>query len=762
MEHRTVYVFRRVFGLILYGLAYTALWPGLTYPVVSIHGNPTFWSPNSKLSIGLGSYQEFMEPTSRSTLQLVEELYNSQYYFPCGMIVLFSILSPIIKLFLILYGEIVGNIFKVKIEGTRHSKLVDLRKGLRVIAKYQCVDVFLSIITRQLLNSDFITCTLETGFYYFAFYSFMSIIASQIIDANPPVEEDNTVMKPVPGPPPITASAPSMTTLDIFLLFCSVSMFLVGIAWSIGFPILCVKFLFQSKIVIGESVASLMSFMMDASSPTASITDMFCSLLIVATVVVIPTISVTLSVILQCCDRNKSRLYGFAKFTSLLADWSLVDVFAVALMTSLFAFASFSILRASAPWGFYCVLMAAMSAYEVIKAIQTSMLDAPGSTAGYRPVSPGITIPTASELVPYPAKSSDDGIYSDDSGVYNDEENGGGIVNEKTPIELRTRRYKGADYSPVSDTSGDDEHYRSSSQHHHSQGGGQQVVLKSNMITVIVTIIKRLGLPFFMLKAIGWGIFFLVWFMNSGSGSLNLDSLSSTLKSNTPFVTSAIREAGPFGIGMCLDMKEKLHPVSDAKCIEKPYLHYEKHTTYEVLARWMSGFQQVTVNDMYLSIPSDEKFALVVQGEFSLIKLSLFVGQCLASIFGDDTDDTKIPKCSSVFDRIHEWKNVTWSIDVEADCNSVSPFVRNIHVDEVLLGNELKIEEEIAFGFSVPLDNMGEEFKQGIKQSIEPLLTAKSGWIPWGPRMFDLPGLLSHLVDLNVDGGSFTCPKKPN
>ena len=732
MEDRTFYVLRRVFGLVLYGLAYTALWPGLTYPVVSIHGNPTFWSPNSKLSMGLGSYQDFMEPTSRSTLQLVEELYTSEYYFPCGMIVLFSIVSPIVKLFLILYGEFVGNIFKVKIEGTRHSKLVDLRKGLRVIAKYQCVDVFLSIITRQLLNSDFITCTLEDGFYYFAFYSFMSIVASQIIDANPPAENEPqpVTRRPVPN---------SMSTLDMFLLFCSVSMFLVGIAWSIGFPILTVKFLFQSKIVIGESVASLMSFMMDASSPTASLTDKVCSLLIITTVVVLPVIAVTLSVIIQCCDKNRSRLYGFAKFTSILADWSLVDVFAVALMTSLFAFASFSVLRASAPWGFYCVLMAAMSAYEVIKAIQTSMLDAPGSTGGYQQVSPGVTVPTASELVPFPSKSSDDGIYSDDSGsVHHDDE-------APADIELRTRRHRGSDYSPIS------------IEPDRPPSPSRQVVLKSSFVTVLVTIIKRLGLPFFMLKAIGWGIFFIVWFMNSGGGSLDLSSLSSTLRSNIPVVTTAIKEAVPFGIGMCKD----LGVPKTAKCIEKPYLHYEKHTTYEVLARWMSGFQDVVVTDMYLSIPDDEKFSLVVRGEFSEIKLSLFVGQCLSSIFDSHSDNKTIPVCSPVFDRVHAWRNVTWSIDVEADCNPSSPFVRNIHVDEIVLGNELKIEEEIAFGFSVPLDDMGEEFKQGIKESIEPLLTAKAAWIPWGPRMFDLPGLLSHLVDLNADGGrTFRCPEK--
>jgi hypothetical protein len=229
-------------------------------------------------------------------------------------------------------------------------------------------------------------------------------------------------------------------------------------------------------------------------------------------------------------------------------------------------------------------------------------------------------------------------------------------------------------------------------------------------------------------------------------------------------VSNALTSALPYGIGMCDNLAE-VEKVSWAdngpKCISKPYLHYEKHTAYEVLARWLSGLHKMSLTDMAISVPEPNRFALSVSGRFDEIQLSLFVGQCLGSLFSSD-DDNKLPACSKVFDSIHKWANVTWSIQVEADCNSAKPYVRNISVDDVEIHNPMKIEEEIAFGFSLPIDDMSEEFRKGIKESIQPILARTDGWIPWGPRKFDLVTLLSHLVELNVDshGGTiqFKCP----
>jgi hypothetical protein len=633
-------------------------------------------------------------------MELVIELYQSGYYFPCGVIVLFSIVSPCVKLLVILYGEIVGSIFRIKFDDS--SKIVDLRKGLRVIAKYQCVDVFVTIITRQLVNSDFVLCRLEPGFYYFTFYALISVIAAQLSDYVPNQSHSSSV------PSHRTAATRRMSKLDAFLLLSSVSMFVVGQAWSIGLPILAVKFLFQSKIVIGETVASLSSFFESLNQENLkSITeDVLCSSLVGATVIVIPTILVGLSTLIQCCDPGRSTraFRSLSKFALFLSDWALLDVFAVALLTSLFALASFSVLRATAPWGFYCVLMAAMSAYEVAKVVDCK--DSSSSAGGYSHLSEeyGIELPRVS-----------------------------GDIDEKNSDDASSPRDESSEHAK------------------------RTVVVRSGFVYVIVTIIKKLGLPFFMLKALGWAVFFIVWYMNTANGSLDLNTLSNTLRSNIPLVSRALKSAIPSAIGMCSEFNK-----TTSTCVEKGYLHYEKNSAYEVLARWMSGFENVQITDMYVSVPAKSKLALNVRGSFSEIQLSLFIGQCIGNWFGGDKDDAKIPSCSSVFDQVHKWKDIKWGIEVEADCSTSVPYVKNIAVDEVLLESEMKIEQELGFGISLPLDDLSEEFKKGIRESIQPLLIEKKGWIPWGPHQYDLTSLLSKLVELNADsvGGTlqFTCP----
>ena len=710
---RSSYIFRRISGLVFYVLAYSALWPGLTYPVVTIQGNPTFWS-NSKLNIGTGD--RFLEPMSRSTIDLIMELFESRFYFPCGVIFLFSVVSPAIKLLVIFYGEIVGNIFRIRVDDM--SKMVDLRKGLRVIAKYQCVDVFVAIITRQLLNSDFVTCRMEDGFYYFSFYSLLSIFAAQVSDTVPPI----ALSHPLPSLPPVHRTKPPVvststsTTLDMFLLFSSVSMFVVGLTWSLGLPILSVKFLFQSKIVIGESIASLASFLTySSSSPDA----VFSSSLVLVTCVVTPTVVVLLSGLVQVFDAKRTRrsFYIVSRITAYIADWSLIDVFAVALLTSLFSFASFTLLRAVAPWGFYAVLMAAMSAFEVGKAVQVSLLDQSRAN-GY------------------------------------------------SRLDLQQEMDEMANEFSLNSSSDDEAQH---DDHYHHENNKTVVMKPGGILYVIVTVFRKLGLPFFFLKALGWAVFFLVWYMNSGSGSLDVNSLSATLRSNIPLVSSALKTSIPYGVGMCKNLNFEFPPpttstFSSNKCIDKSFLYYEKNTAYEVLARWLKGFDKLKIVDMYVSVPASGKFALTVRGQFEEIQLSLFIGQCLSNIFSSSAKfDPKIgePVCSKIFDKIHSWSGLVWSVEVSADCYAKSPFVREIEIDEVFLDSEMKIEEEIAFGIKIPVDDLSFHFKQGIKDSIQPLLSQNEPWIPWGPSHYDLQTLLSKLVELNVDGANdFSCPTK--
>ena len=700
------YYIRRVLGIILYSLAYAALWPGLTHPMVSIQGNPAFWS-NGKL--GLAASDAFLVPRTRSTIELVVDLLDSGLYFPCIVIFVFSVVSPVIKLLVLLYGEIKGNIFRVHVEGK--NSIVDLRRILRTISKYQTVDVFVALITRELINSDFIKCEILDGFYYFFFYSFISILASQVIDAPNPHIPSTRVY-----------SVSKSSKLDKCLLFCSLTMFAVGMGWSLGFPILAVKFLFQSKIVIGETVASLTSFILPSMIMEMDFYSQIfvSSWIVLLTVVIIPTLVVFLSIVIQCCGCRP-----LVALTEFLSAWSLIDVFAVALLTNLFAFASFSELRTIAPWGFYCVLMAAMSAHEVVaRATQEE-------EQRYEPLEP---IPMEEFNI---GKTEEEEASSEES-----LENG--PFGPVSPRKRTIRKKKYIQLATIEDA--------------RSDGSVSPRVPRSSsgVLHVLITITRRLGLPFFILKALGWGIFFMVWFLNSGAGSLDLPSLSATLKANTPLVTSALQTSLPFAIGDCAQLLP-----TNGTCVDKgpQGLHYEKHTAYEILARWMSGFPSVNVSEMQISVPSERRFLLSVSGTFSEISLSLFIGQCLSSIFGDH-DETHLPICSKLFDSVHKWSNVRWSLGVRAECFVNSPYVRNIVIDAVQVHSEMKVEEEIAFGLSIPLDDLGEHFRDGIKESIEPLLMRKNGWIPWGTKNFDLVALLSHLVELNIDshGGTLGCP----
>ena len=647
-----------------------------------------------------------MEPISRSTVQLIVELLNSGYYFPCGVIFLFSVVSPGIKLLVILYGEIVGNIFRILVDDM--SKIVDLRKALRVIAKYQCVDVFVSIITRVLVDSDFVTCRLEKGFYFFSFYSLVSILAAQVSDTIPP----NSSSSSTASFPHSISRAQTMSSLDMFLLLSSVSMFVFGITWSLLFPILSLKFMFQSKIVVGESVSSLENFV------NFSAENVFPSCLVLITCILVPCVAVLVSVLIETLSSKRSVdnkfLIPLSKSLQILSDWCLIEVFAVSLLTSLFLFASFGLLRASAPWGFYAVLMAAMSAFEILK---KSHPHTPPISSNYAPVShtPG----------------------------------------EEGETEMKEFRLNS------SDEEGEDEDVPSSP---------VVVVPRGGLVYVLMTITRKLGLPFFLLKALGWVVFFAVWFMNSGSGSVDLNSLSSTMRSNIPLVSKALKSSIPYAIGMCSDLelvKIYNNTSSASNCIYKEYLHYEKNTAYEVLARWLSGFDKIRILDMYVSVPENKKLALTVKGQFDQIQLSLFIGQCLGNIFDSDSSDKKnsqIPICSKIFDKIHNWESVKWSVQVTADCATSSPFVRNIFVDEVSLESEMTIKEEIGFGVSIPVKDLSDHFKQGIKESLQPFIASADPWIPWGPNQYDISTLLSILIKLNIDSTSgadyFSCPSK--
>lgn len=338
-------------------------------------------------------------------------------------------------------------------------------------------------------------------------------------------------------------------------------------------------------------------------------------------------------------------------------DWAQLDVFALALTTSVFIFNSFgTILRATVPWGFYSTLMAGMAFWEVSSKMSP----------------PFITPNSNYEAV---------------------------------------ERHEGED---LEDSVEEDDLF-------------SEVTLFGNFFKLV----RGLGVPFFLLKAAGWAVFFAVWYSNSSRSPLNLYEINSTLRSNLPLVTAALSEAVPDSIG-------------------GGKLHYDKGTATEILARYLDGLKTVKVENMEI-YSGKGALTMRVSGSFDKIQLSLFIGQCLTpdNFF---RESNVIPVCDKVFDSLHSWQKVRWSLQVSASCSPMKPFVRDLKLAQVTVDTPMDIKEKF-LGVEINVDDLSKRFKEGIQATLQPLMENNEQWIPWGEKKFDLMSLLSHVVSLNTYAG---------
>jgi hypothetical protein len=151
---------------------------------------------------------------------------------------------------------------------------------------------------------------------------------------------------------------------------------------------------------------------------------------------------------------------------------------------------------------------------------------------------------------------------------------------------------------------------------------------------------------------------------------------------------------------------------------------------------------------------------LGIQGEFSELWLSLFLGQCLTP---DNFFRTasQIPVCDKVWEGVHKWKNVSWTIEISAECRESQPFIENIAVHNLNILSPVYIQANI-LGYNFNLEDISGKFKAGVIDTLEPLLKeTHNPWIHWGPGKFTLSGLLSHVINLNIPAGEtrIKCPR---
>ncbi|KAF4676399.1 hypothetical protein FOL47_006313 [Perkinsus chesapeaki] len=724
---------RRTLALSLFLLAYSALIPGLMFPIIDIRGQQHSFSPgssnngaivpvNSNIFAGSaepGSTATTSSPKSplaetrivRSTLDSVHDLFNAGYWLPAGLIIFFSFITPAVKLLILLYSETRGHLVHI-----RKHQYVDLRRVLRQVSKYQMVDVFVGVLTMAFLNHNVIEAHYRSGFYYFTVYCMASIAATQLLDSSsnsafaPPSPVCDRHREQVEGSPSAAAS-----TVDLVLLYMTVAMFVVGFVWALGWPILSVRFVFRQKIVVAENSLSLHDMsrsMMDAG-------HLLPTVLLVVLVVWLPLCHITMVALLKagCLPPQVGRVC--AQLAQWMWEWSQLDVFALALFITLFAFNAFGLLRALAPWGFYCVLMAAMSGFELAKHDLPPIL----RTADH-------------ELVE--VTEVDEDIIEDHTAT--------------TTGAIKHRRdHSGSSFS--------EERLRSRM----DSVASTVTIAKSRRLgdccRGLVRVIQKLGLPFFVLKAIGWIVFFVIWWMNSGNASLNLAGVNETLKDNVPLVTNGLRDFLPDMVGQCPQ-----HLPSTDVCRDVGPLYHDKSAMMEVLARWLSGLRSVSVDELSLVVPDEGELEMSITGSFAELSLSLYIGQCITpdNLFRTTNTTTSSrngstlvePVCSALWDKVYSWQSVGWGLVVSASCNEEWPYVRNIAIKNVTLDQSLKISEQLVFGITINVEDLTTRFREGFQKALSPYIVSKAHWIKWGEDEYDMSELLNQLVSLNTNAGS--------
>ncbi|KAF4695006.1 hypothetical protein FOZ60_006129 [Perkinsus olseni] len=552
-----------------------------------------------------------------------------------GLIIFFSFVTPAVKLLVLLYSETRGHLVHI-----RKHQYLDLRRVLRQVSKYQMVDVFVGVLTMAFLNHNVIEAHYRSGFYYFTLYCMASIAATQLLDSS-----SDSVFAPPQS--------------YLILLYMTVSMFVVGFVWALGWPIL-----------------------------------------------------------------------------SWMWEWSQLDVFALALFITLFVFNAFSLLRAVAPWGFYCVLMAAMSGFELAKHDLPPML----RTAQH-------DLLEMAEI---------------------DEDICEGASVESGVIIKHRRDHSSSSFS--------EERLRSRV----DSVASTVTIAKSRRLGSccrgLVRIVQKLGLPFFVLKAIGWIVFFVIWWVNSGNASLDLAGVNETLKENAPLVTSGLRDFLPNMVGQCPGELPQA-----GICRDVGPLYHDKSAVMEVLARWLSGLRSVSVEGLSLVVPGESELEMSIAGSFDELSMSLYIGQCITpdNLFrstndtADGNNGTKLEKpiCSALWDKVYSWKQVPlggdqqcvlvgvdvcgvlyesyvgWSLIISASCNEEWPYVRNIAIKDVTLDQSLKISEQLVFGITINVDDLTTRFREGFQKALLPYIVSKSPWIHWGADEYDMSELLNQLMD---------------
>jgi len=154
---------RNVIAVVLVLLSFVILIPGLIRPLITISASIE----------AFGATREIFRET-RSILQTVRTLHESGNDFVAGLIFLFSVVVPFVK------GALLAVIPWLKSREARQRVFAIVRD----ISKWAMADVFVVGVYVAYLSAkatDNLDAELKVGFYYFASYCLVSLLALQFM-----------------------------------------------------------------------------------------------------------------------------------------------------------------------------------------------------------------------------------------------------------------------------------------------------------------------------------------------------------------------------------------------------------------------------------------------------------------------------------------------------------------------------------------------------------------------------------------------------
>ena len=585
-------------------------------------------------------------------------------YLPFVLILLFSVIFPIYKFFLIVA------IMTAKNRQSLH-KAIEWSAHLRQTAKFQFLDIFVAIFMRAYLNQEILHTELKEGFFVYLAFCVLSLLTAEVLTVlvDPSHLYDDT--RPT-----------QMNQLDKLMFLLSAAGMVTGLVWALFRSVLVVKVALRGSLTVSQSSLSVMEILIEllfqstSKDPVTGVDIAFAMDAIVgALVILILGIAVPLlfvAVKLFGSSFSSRRIFG-----TFLHDWALGDVMALGLFTTLISLNSFDNLSAEAPEGllsgFYFLLMYGMSCFDL----------------------------SASHPVPHPAQET------------------------SVPMEDSSQ-------APLLDST--------------------TSTPSSTRLDIRKKLLSKLSGSFLVMKATGWGVFFLVWFLHAGVNPVDIDRINTALRANLEIINSALESSLPRTVGNCSDPGAlNLQP-----CVGDAPLYYDKGR-YEVEARWLTGVNSARLDAIVLSAPVKQKLALTISGAMAAIPMSLAIGECF-------TPDVYVTgQCDRIWDNTDACcgTNKRFSISVLADCFEDFPFVRNIAIGKI--GLDPIVISVSVIGFKIDLEDVTEKVRAALTEVIQPYMADKA-FIQWGDKdaPLTLADLVNRIIKLNAGGmsaeGKFTCP----